>query len=400
MRNVSGGTLTYKRLGSALVVLMLLLAVALPAMASGAATGTIVNPAGGNVNLRRWASLDAPVICSMAVGTKVQIVRAEGDWYCVNVGNVCGYVYGSFVSIDWPAPSEKYATVSVGPLSVYDAPQTTAYILTTLQSGAQVVLLQPGDTWTQIRVGNVVGYVFTSYLIFDGKAPAPAPKPPVVRQPAPKPPVTQNANAAVRTKNGGNLNLRNDASANAAVITSYPNGTRVRVITHGSTWCKVQVGDLVGYMVTSYLAFDGMTIPPIKTAPKGAEGIVRSSLALNLRKSPSTSSAILGQYKSGTRVSILGVGTEWLRVRVDGKVGYMMAKYVQLSDALTPHKTVINPGTFVNLRQGAGFDQKVLKQVPHGAAATVVIPYPDWSRVIVKDGAGYLSGFMVNQFLK
>jgi len=380
---------------------MLLLVALAPAMAGDGTNATIVNPTGNGVNLRRWASIDAPLICTMAVGTRVQIVRPEGDWLCINVGNVSGYVVARFVAADKaaPPPSEKYATVSVGPLSVYDAPQTTSRILTTLQSGARIAVLQPGDTWTQIRVGDVVGYVFTSYLIFDGQAPMPAPPPPA---PVPNPPVvtTQNPNATIRTRNGGNLNLRMDASTSAAVLASFRNGTRVRVITHGSTWCKVQVGDRVGYMVTTHLAFDGMTIPPITNTPKGTEGVVRSTLGLNLRKSPSTSSASLGQYGSGTRVTVLGVGTEWLRVRVDGKVGYMMAKYVQLPGALTPHKTVINPGTFVNLRQGAGFDQKVLRQIPHGAAATVVIPYPDWSRVIVRDGTGFISGFMVNQFLR
>lgn len=397
------GILSHKRLVSILLIL------ALAALSAGAAMadreGVVRNPNGGVcVNLRKWASFDAPVLAGVMVGAKVTIMATEGAWYYVWACDMAGYIHSSFVSTGTTGGKEPQpagtstATVSVGPLNMREAPNTKSRVITQLLSGAQVTVLAPGETWTQIRVGDAYGYVFTSYLTFGGSTPAPAP--------APKPPVTstQNANATIRTANGGNLNLRDGASANSPVIASFANGTRVRVITHGATWCKVQVGNLVGYMSSTRLRFDGHKEngTATTTAPKGYDGVVNTRLGsnLNLRKEPSTASRSLGLYQNGTRVSILGIGTDWLRVSIDGTVGYMMTDHVKITSALTPHKTVVNKDSFVNLREGAGLDYKVIKQVSHGAAATVVIPYSVWSRVIVKDGTGYISGYMMNSFLK
>lgn len=44
---------------------------------------------------------------------------------------------------------------------------------------------------------------------------------------------------------------------------------------------------------------------------------------LRLREKPSTDSKVLDSYKRGTKVTILKKGTEWTKVSVGGKVGYM-----------------------------------------------------------------------------
>lgn len=397
MKN-SKGFHAYKRIFAGLLLLTMLIGVAMPALSES--YGTVRNPNGGNcVNVRKWASFDAPVIASIPVGAQVQIARVEGAWYCVWTGNTAGYIHSGFVSTGnngW-GQNEQTATISVGPVNLRETPSTRANVLAQLESGATVTVLSPGDTWTQVRVGGVYGYVFTNALRFGKGNPAPAPQPPVVS--------TQNANATIRTNNGGNLNLRQDANTDAPVIASFANKTRVRVLTHGATWCKVQVGNLVGYMTTRFLAFDGQKSGSANVTGTGKSilGYVKNpnpGSSLNLRKEPSAESKSLGKYKNGTQISILGVGTDWLRVSVDGKIGYMMTKYVSLSTNASPDKTVVNKGGYVNLRAGAGYDQAVLKQVPHGAAATVVIPYATWSRVIVKDGNGYLAGYMLNSFLK
>lgn len=51
------------------------------------------------------------------------------------------------------------------------------------------------------------------------------------------------------------LHLRTKPDQEAASLGKYSNGTPVRVLRRGDTWCKVQVGETVGYMMTRYLAF-------------------------------------------------------------------------------------------------------------------------------------------------
>jgi uncharacterized protein YgiM (DUF1202 family) len=262
----------------------------------------------------------------------------------------------------------------------------------TLPVGTQVEITRIDGDWYAIAAGTCIGYIHKNFLCILPTAPTP-PAPPV--QPVqPLPPITPNATIVT---NGSGLNLRADASTDSAILISIPNGTRVEVLTHGAIWSRVQAGAWTGYMYSEYLKFDGM---PNVTGYAATVKNPKAKQLLNLRPLPDTSSESLGLYPNGTPVTVLGVGVQWHRVNVDGVEGYMMAKYLKLEEKATPHKTVTNPGSFVNLRENAGYGHKVLARVKNGAAASVVIPYGAWSQVIVRDGDGFLTGFMLNSFLK
>lgn len=420
-----------------MLLVSLLMIAALPAL--GADTyGVIYNPNGdATVNLRNRPDFAGRIITPLPEGTVVQVLCQEGDWYSVCVNGQTGYVHtyfvntGAFRPADDPTkkPSQTYtATINLGPVNLHESPSLQARVLAQLSSGTTVTVLSYGQTWSQIVSGKLNGYVLSSYLSF-GQTPIipnPTPKPtqvpyyptaapvcpvypvyPVYPTAAPICPVypiyTKDANATIRTTNGGNLNLREWADDRSPIIASFANGTRVRVLTHGATWCRVQVGDFYGYMITKYLSFDGNGYNPKPVTPKGYAAIVANPVAgqtLNLRESPASDGYVLGQFYNGTRVTVLGVGTEWCRVTVGGVNGYMMTKYLSFLDNATPHKTVVNKGSYVNLRTGAGTNFPVLLSVLEGSSATVVIPYPAWSKVIVQYNAGYMTGYMMNSFLK
>ncbi len=398
----------------------MMMSLALPAFAADT-DGVVINPNGGQTaNLRQCPDfMAASIVGTIPVGTTVQILGKEGDWYQVKTGQRTGYVHANFVD-HRPAAQVTTAFVAVGPISLHDAASMTGRVLAQLMSGAEVTVLGRGDVWTQVRSGNLCGYVLTANLSFGGQPlPTARPVPPVVVCPTvppvvcpPLPPVcpppapvvlTPNANATVVTKYVGNLNLRAWTDDTSAILGTFAYGTRVRVLTHGADWCRVQVGSLYGYMVTKYLAFDqkGYDVKP--SAPKAYAAYVNNPAAsqwLNLRQEPSDTAKILGQFYNGTKVTVLGVGTLWCRVSVSGVQGYMMTKYLKLDAAATPNKTVVNNRSYVNLRAGAGYGFSVIKRVLEGDAATVVVPYPVWSKVIVKQNNGYVIGFMMNSFLK
>jgi len=58
------------------------------------------------------------------------------------------------------------------------------------------------------------------------------------------------------------LNLRETPSQSARSIGQYRNGTKVKVVSKGSTWCEVYVGTRHGYMMTRYLSFNGNYVKP------------------------------------------------------------------------------------------------------------------------------------------
>lgn len=367
---------------TAAVSLALLLVLSLsPGIA--ASQGTATNPNGGSVvNVRAWPSYEASILLSIPVGTAVQITGASGDWYAVWVSGFAGYIHSHFIRTEGQQAS---ATVRSGPLNLREAPSMRARVITQLATGTRLAVLLRESDWTQVLYGTQPGYVATGYLRFDGES---TPRPPVT---------TPDANATVRTTNGGSLNLRQYAGSDAPILGAYANGSRVRVLSTSGGWSRVTAGSRTGYMSSRYLVPDG--------GSGGAGDAVVSNpgagQVLNLREEPSAASRSLGQYVNGTYVTLLGTGTEWHRVRVGGITGYMMARYVRITSGATPHRTVTGgAGGYVNLRGGPGYQYGVLRQVRNGAAASVTIPYPTWSEVLVRDGAGYLRGYMLSSFLK
>lgn len=55
---------------------------------------------------------------------------------------------------------------------------------------------------------------------------------------------------------------------------------------------------------------------------------VTASSRLNVRKSPSTSAAVLGTFQSGQQIEVISINNGWAQVKYNGIIGYVSAKYV------------------------------------------------------------------------
>ena len=68
---------------------------------------------------------------------------------------------------------------------------------------------------------------------------------------------------------GGSLNLREYAGGSARVLTTVPQYAFLTVTAKGDTWCAVNYGGVSGYVMTSFLRFDGAYALPT-AAPTAA----------------------------------------------------------------------------------------------------------------------------------
>ena len=69
---------------------------------------------------------------------------------------------------------------------------------------------------------------------------------------------------------------------------------------------------------------DGWVDDVLKTAPNPARRTV------NLRKGPGKKYAVVAEYRPGTKVTLLKRGSAWCKVKVRGRTGYIMTKYISL----------------------------------------------------------------------
>lgn len=147
--------------------------------------------------------------------------------------------------------------------------------------------------------------------------------------------------AVVSTK-GARLNVRTGPSVNYQVVGKLNNGTKVTVTESSNGWYRIRYGSgKTGYVSGKYLKLDGDSVSYPVTAKVTAGGV-----PLNLRRSATTSSAILIKIPRGSSITITGkYNSSWYSASYGGKSGYVYASYIVMPDG--------SGGTTVNVNSGS-----------------------------------------------
>lgn len=112
---------------------------------------------------------------------------------------------------------------------------------------------------------------------------------------------------------------------------------------------------------------------------------------LNLRQTASLDAKVLGQYWTGTWVEILEKGDTWCKVKVGGKTGYMMTKYLHDGTSGTTLYVRTNTGIGLNLREGPSTSAAILTSYPVDTPVNVLQKGLNWHKVQVNGVVGYMS---------
>ena len=268
------------------------------------------------------------------------------------------------------------ALVKGGALNLRQEPSLSAKVLGQFPTGTLVEVTGYHGDWYEVEVNGLNGYMMSKFLTGDLNV----------------------QTATVRTNSGIGLNVREEPGMDGAILTSVKNGGTVTVTQKGSNWSRVTVGGVDGFMATEYLRFSGKEESSIPTGKKAVVSNPRDTQVLNLRQNPSLDAKVLDYYRNGVEVTILKAGDTWHKVQVeDGKVGYMMAKYLKVTDEETEAKPFearlinVNGGSYVNFRKGPSLKSDVISRLPVGSKVTVIEHGTDWCKVDVDGQTGYVS---------
>ncbi|MBE5804508.1 MAG: hypothetical protein E7316_08365 [Clostridiales bacterium] len=270
------------------------------------------------------------------------------------------------------------ALVKGGALNLRETASLTAKVLGQFPTGTMVEIVESGDEWHKVEVGGKSGYMMAKYLSTEAGS----------------------LSATVRTNTGIGLNLREEPGMDGAIITSFKPGTRVTVLQKSSEWCRVSVEGQEGFMATRFLTF-GSGSASAGSSATGKIAVVnnpRDTQVLNLRQSASLDAKVLAYYRNGAKVTILKAGDTWHKVQVeDGRIGYMMAKFLKVTDEqgesqpYTAKLINVNGGSYVNFRKGPSLSASIIRTVPVGTEITVLEHGTDWCKVDVEGETGYIS---------
>ena len=130
----------------------------------------------------------------------------------------------------------------------------------------------------------------------------------------------------------------------------------------------------------------------------------KDTQVLNLRQEASLDAKVLSYYRNGVKVTILEEGKTWHKVQVeDGRIGYMMAKFLKVTDetgTVKPYTATlvnVNGGKIVNFRTGPSLNSSIIRTVPVGTQVTVLEHGTDWCKVDVEGETGYISTWFMKK---
>lgn len=219
----------------------------------------------------------------------------------------------------------------------------------------------------QAQIGDTVrtGYVSAAYIKPDTKTTA------VVKQ-------SVSSYAKVRQK----------AKTSSKVVAKITKGTEVSILDivrqSGKYWYKVKVTyknkKKTGYIQCKFVNVGGV-VTPNEQQPQDGYVNDKVTSTLNVRQSPSTSSAVLIRIPKGTKVSVLEETGGWYKITVtyEGQTvtGYVVKEYITLGAAPEDNtNTPVSDADFATMLASFPDSYKPSIQALHNA-------YPNWRFVAI-----------------
>ena len=289
-------------------------------------SATVRYASGNYVNLRSGPSLDYSVLMRVTSGTSITVVNDSYEWNYVAVPasgtTVYGYMHDSLIdrgAVTTASVTTKYG----GKVNVRSGPGSSYRSLGSLATGTRVTVLLRGNGFSKISGGGLTGYMANNSLTFTASGSGGS---------GGTGSVTSTTAYVNNPRSTQVLNLREAPSQTARSIGQYRNGTQVKVVSYGSTWCEVYVGTRHGYMMTQYLSFTGSYIPPTyPTTPSVPSYPITTSVPSvpSVTSAPVTPSGSTGPAAgtAGTLVASAGSGSTYINLYAESTLTTVKATY-------------------------------------------------------------------------
>ena len=238
---------------------------------SSSSAATVKYANGGYVNLRSGPATTYAVTMRVTSGSTVTVVNDSGEWDYIavntNGATVYGYMYETYIDRG-QATTAVVTTRNGGKVNVRSGPSSAYGGIGSLPSGTRLTVLLKGNGWYQVSANGLTGFMSTSYISGSGSAVGGN------TGSTSSGTVTSTTAWVNNPKSTQVLNLRETPSQTARSIGQYRNGTQVKVVSYGNTWCEVYVGTRHGYMMTRYLSFNGSYLPPSYVYPQNTPAYI------------------------------------------------------------------------------------------------------------------------------
>lgn len=152
--------------------------------------------------------------------------------------------------------------------------------------------------------------------------------------------------AKVTNQKSDYVPVYSQASNKSSAIGSIPTGSTVVIGKQEGSFSQIFFDERIGYIENIYLVSSNLEEKPVENntqnedKPTGKYVKITSSSGLNLRQDASTSSQVLAVIPTGTYVDLLQDSGSWLKIKYNGKTGYISSQFGTITDKKEQQQTV------------------------------------------------------------
>lgn len=202
----------------------------------------------------------------------------------------------------------------------------------------------------------------------------------------------------------GYLNIRKDPDGAANVVGTLSDGSACEILETLDGWVKISSGEVEGYASSEYILTGDEAKEAAKALVKERAYITADNL--NIRETPSTDGQIVGKCLQGELHEIVGEENGWYKI----SGGYISADYAEKrfcmneANKLDMKAMVLNfydrPGVsnvsnYLNIRAGAGENEKIIGKLPSYAGCEILEDANGWYKI----SSGGITGYVKSDYI-
>ena len=204
------------------------------------------------------------------------------------------------------------------------------------------------------------------------------------------------------------LNMRKEADASSKSVGIVTEDEKLSFISESDKWYQVTDGDKTGYVMKEYVTLDKALLKAdVEENTKAYSASAEAAIRVNMRELPMTDADIVKVVGKGDDVEIIGQCGDWYQVEYRGKIGYIMAEYLNISGSAedrvesAPADTSAKEELYtsaktgkanvrVNMRAAASTGAGIAEVVGAGDELSVLGETGSWYKVRYEGETGYI----------
>ncbi|MCT4594929.1 MAG: SH3 domain-containing protein [Anaeromicrobium sp.] len=222
-----------KKCKKAIVTFVAASIVLVPVTVEGLDKGIII---GDNVNIRSATDLNSQVVSTIKLGSYVDVLENNKDWYKVQTNDKTGWIFGDYIVVE--SLGDKYKNgLATSNVNFRQEPSTNGPIIKTIKKNTKVLILESKEEWLKVELDKTQGWLNKEYVKVQPNYPKG---------------FIKGENVNIRQNSNKEANVIKKVSSQEVLIKGYENDWYNIVLANGSEgWIHKGLIDVVSKTATS-----------------------------------------------------------------------------------------------------------------------------------------------------